>query len=115
MRILIIGAGPVGARVLRQLQKNPELTVITVDAQENPYAVEQGIINQIDIPEALTPLNLDYIIAQTQPDLILLTQATEDLGLGDAPGMGLMADALRDELVSISEVPMIEVARTASR
>ncbi len=86
-----------------------------MDAQEKPYAVEKGIINQIDIAEALTPLNLDHIIAQTQPDLILLTQATEDLGLGDAPGMGLMADALRDELVSISEVPMIEVARTASR
>ena len=115
MRILVMGAGRVGARVLRQLQKNPDLTVITADARENPYAVEQGIIPDVDIREPLTPLTLDHIIAQVKPDLILMTQATEDLGLGEAPGMGLMADALRDEMVSISEVPMIEVARTTAR
>ena len=115
MRILVIGTGHVGARVLKQLQKNPEITVITADARENPYALEKGIIDHIDIREPLTPLSLEYVLTQADPDLVLLTQAAEDLGLGNAPGMGLMADALRDELMSISEVPMIEVARTVAR
>ena len=111
MRILVIGAGHVGARVLRQLQKNPKLTVITCDPQDDPYAVQQGIIPDVDLREPLTPLNLDHIIGQVQPDLVLLTRATEDLGLGTAPGMDMLSNALRDELAVISEVPMIEVGR----
>lgn len=112
MRILVIGAGRVGACVLRQLQKNPNLTVITVEPRDEPYAVQQGIIPDVDLREPLTPLNLDYIIAQVKPDLILLTRSTEDLGLGAAPGMDQLSSALGEELTVISEVPMIEVART---
>lgn len=115
MRVLVIGAGRVGAQVLRQLQLNPEITIITADARENPQALEQGVIEKVDIREPLTPMNLDYILGRTKPDLVLLTQAVEDLGLGNAPGIGLMADALWDELVSISNVPMIQVARSTSR
>lgn len=111
MRIMVIGAGRVGARVLRQLQKNPNLAVITVDPRDDPYAVQQGIIPDVDIREPLTPLNLDYIVAQVRPDLVLLTRSTEDLGLGTAPGMDLLSSALQEELAVISEVPMIEVGR----
>jgi hypothetical protein len=111
MRILVIGAGRTGACVLRQLQKNPALTVLTADAHERPYAVAQGIIPAVDYRESLTPFTLDHVLAQAQPDLVLLTRAPNDLGLGAAPGMDLFADSLRHELMAISEVPMIEVAR----
>lgn len=37
--------------------------------------------------------------------------ATEDLGLGKAPGGDILADALRDELAAIARVPVIEVER----
>lgn len=40
MRVLVIGAGMVGARVLTQLKKNPCIEVVTVDPRERPYAVE---------------------------------------------------------------------------
>ncbi|MGW8319553.1 MAG: hypothetical protein ACWGPS_09930 [Candidatus Promineifilaceae bacterium] len=112
MRILVAGAGRAGARVLRQLKKNPALTVLTLDGRPQPFAVREGIIAQIDIPETLTPLTLPYVLEQAQPDLILLTTSTEDLGLGQAPGMDVLADSLREELSAISEVPLIEVART---
>jgi nucleoside-diphosphate-sugar epimerase len=111
VRILVIGAGRVGARVLRQLQKNPNLTVITCDPRDDPYAVQQGIVPDVDMREPLTPLNLDHIMNQVQPDLVLLTRATEDLGLGTAPGMDMLTSALQEELAFISEVPMIEVSR----
>jgi nucleoside-diphosphate-sugar epimerase len=111
VRILVIGAGRVGARVLRQLQKNPNLTVITCDPRDDAYAVQQGIIPDVDLREPFTPLNLDHIINQVQPDLVLLTRATEDLGLGTAPGMDMLSSALQEELAVISEVPMIEVGR----
>lgn len=113
MRILVIGAGRTGAEVLRQLQKNPDLTVLTADATERPYAVEQGIIAAVDYLESLTPLTLDYVVAKAQPDLVLLTQAPRDLGIGSALGLDMLADALQDELATISEVPMILVAQTS--
>ena len=112
MRILVVGAGRVGARVLRQLQKNPKLTAITADPNETPYAVQEGIIDKVDIRESLTPLTLDFVVAQSQPDLMILTRTSEDLGLGMAPGTDVLAEALREELAAISEVPVIVVART---
>jgi ketopantoate reductase len=111
MRILVAGAGRVGARVLRQLKKNPELTVITLDPRESPHAVQQGIIQAVDIHEVLTPLTLKYVLDKARPDLILLATSTEDLGLGEVSGLDVLAQSLRDELTAISRVPMIEVAR----
>jgi hypothetical protein len=39
---------------------------------------------------------------------------TEDMGLGKSPGVDILADALRDELVAVAKVPVIEVARGAA-
>lgn len=114
MRILVVGAGQVGAQVLRQLQKNPSLTIITCDPNQEPFAVQKGIIAEIDIQETLTPLTLKYVLTQAEPDLILLASASEDFGLGTAPGVDLMVDSLKRELASISIIPLIEVARTTS-
>lgn len=111
MTVLVIGAGRTGARVLKQLAKNPGIRVLTLDPRENPYAVEQGIIPAVDFRDALTPLTLESILNQAKPDLVLLAASTEDLGLGTAPGMDVFAGALRIELAEIAAVPVIEVAR----
>ncbi|MFN0084458.1 MAG: hypothetical protein ACKVX9_03635 [Blastocatellia bacterium] len=111
MRILVVGAGQIGAKVLQQLKKNPGVTVLTLDPRENPYALEQGIISAVDFRESLTPLNLKYVIEKAKPDLILLARATEDLGMGKALGMDLLAESLSHELGEICELPVIKVAR----
>ena len=112
MRILVVGAGKVGVHVLRQLQKNPSLTIITCDPRQEPFAVQEGIISSVDILETLTPFNLAYVLEQAKPDLILLTRTSADFGLGKAPGMDVMVNSLKMELASISTIPLIEVART---
>lgn len=114
MRILVVGAGKVGSRVLRQLQKNPSLILLTCDPHSEPIAVQEGVIDEVDIQETLTPLTLEYVLAKAEPDLVLLANASEDFGLGTAPGVDVMVDSLRRELGSISMVPLIEVARTSS-
>ncbi|MGD2157257.1 MAG: Gfo/Idh/MocA family oxidoreductase [Anaerolineales bacterium] len=111
MRVLVIGAGRGGASVIRQLQKNPNLSILTVDPRQEPYAVQQGAIERVDIQEVFTPLTLDYILEQAEPDLVLIATSTQDLGLGDAPGMDILAQSLREELAALSEAPVIEVAR----
>lgn len=114
-RILVVGAGRTGARVIAQLRKNPDLEILTADGRDRPYAVEQGVIQQVDYQEALTPLTLEHVVRQAKPDLILLTTTTEDLGLGKAPGMDLLAEALRDELAAVADTPVILVQRAGAR
>lgn len=111
MRVLVVGAGRTGSQVIRQLQKNPDLEIITVDGRDRPYAIEQGHIEAVDYKESLTPLTLEYVVEQARPDLILLTTTTEDLGLGQAPAMDLLADALSQELAAIADTPVVLVKR----
>jgi hypothetical protein len=112
IRVLVIGAGRTGARVIEQLRKNPDIAIVTADPRKKLYAVEQGIIDAVDIREALTPLTLEHVLKKAQPDLVLLAMPTEDLGLGTPPGVDILAGALREELAALSRVPVIEVART---
>lgn len=109
MRVLVVGAGRTGVQVLRQLQKNPNITVLTLDPRDEPEAIREGVITAVDFKETLTPLTLEYVLQQAQPDLVLLTMATEDMGLGRAPGLDLLTGALREELAAIADVPVIEV------
>lgn len=111
--ILVVGAGKTGAEALRQLLKNPSLKIVTLDPRDEPYAVSQGILQNVDFKEAFTPLTLNAIVAEARPDLILLTSTAQDLGLGESAGVDMFSDALRDELATISDVPVIEVARSS--
>ena len=111
MRILVVGAGRVGAKILRQLKKNSRIEVLTVDPRKKPYAMQEGIISHVNFQEALTPFALERVIERAKPDLILVTTTMEDLGLRNAPGIDLFVEALRRELASIVELPVIGVAR----
>lgn len=115
MRILVVGAGPTGSEVLRQLSKNPRLTVLTLDPRENPYAVARRIIPAVDFQEMLTPLTLDSVLQKAKPDLIVLATATSDMGWGSTTGVDMLASAMRDELSTISEVPVIAVSQSSAR
>jgi FlaA1/EpsC-like NDP-sugar epimerase len=111
MRILVIGAGRTGTRVIEQLRKNPAISIITADPREELFAVQQGIIESVDIREVLTPLTLEHVLEKARPDLVLLAMPTEDMGLGAPPGVEILVEALREELAALSRVPIIEVAR----
>jgi nucleoside-diphosphate-sugar epimerase len=114
MTVLVVGAGKTGAEVLRQLLKNPGLRILTLDTRDSPYAIEEGIIRNVDFKEPLTPLSIDSIIKSARPDLVLLTTSPRDMGLGEAAGIDVLSDALQDELATIADVPVIKVARLAS-
>ncbi|HUG36567.1 MAG TPA: NAD-binding protein [Candidatus Limnocylindrales bacterium] len=111
MRVLVIGAGRTGSRVLRQLRKNPAITVITADPRPRLVAVEEGLIADVDIREVLTPLTLDHILETTRPDLVLLAISPGDMGLGQPAGVGILTEALHEEIAALAPVPVIDVAR----
>lgn len=114
MKVLVCGAGENGASVIHQLRKNSQIEIVTLDPRENPFALAEGIIEKIDVKEMLTPLTLDFVIKEVKPDLILLTTELEDLGLGNVAGIEMLSSSMRDELTSISPVPLIQVARLKS-
>lgn len=110
-RVLVVGAGETGSRVVQQLRKSGNIDIIVLDPRPNPAGVESGVIDKVDLTEALTPLTLDYIIDQCHPDLILLASHADDMGLGNVVGMDMLSRSLREELAAISPVPVIEVER----
>ncbi len=55
MRIWLIGAEQAGSEALRQLKKNPAVTVIVSDAIDRPKAVSDGVIAKVDMVENVTP------------------------------------------------------------
>lgn len=115
MIVLLIGAGRVGAKVLLQLQKNPNIIVVTVDPREKPYALEQGIISKVDYRVELTPGDLEEIVEQVKPDLVLVTTSGEVMGRSGVPGLEILVEALREELEATAKVPVIAVSRTGTR
>jgi saccharopine dehydrogenase-like NADP-dependent oxidoreductase len=113
MRVLVIGAGRTGTKVIKQLKKNPAIEIITADPREHLFAVDEDVIDHVDIREILTPLTLDTILQQSRPDIVLLAMPPEDMGLGKAAGIDILAEALHEEIAALSDVPIIEVSRTA--
>lgn len=114
MTVLVVGAGKTGAEVLRQLLKNPKLQIVTLDPRDEPYAVSQGILQNVDFKEVLTPLTLDSVINEAHPDLVLLTGTAEDMGLGDTAGVDVLRAAIDDELATIADVPVVTVSSSAT-
>ncbi len=50
---------------------------------------------------------------QARPDLVLLAMQPEDMGLGKVAGIDILAEALREEIAALANVPVVEVARIA--
>ena len=111
MRVLVVGAGMVGARVLIQLKKNPRIEVVTVDPRDRPYAVEQGIIMDVDYHAELNTVELKETLSKVRPDLVLVTTSKEDMARTGVSGLEVLVTALRNELEATAEVPIIAVAR----
>jgi len=111
MRVLVVGAGLVGAKALLQLRKNPRLKVITVDPRERPPAVEQGILDSVDYRNELSLTGLKEVISREKPDLILVTTSAEDIARTGVPGLDLLVESLRGELEATANVPIIAVSR----
>jgi hypothetical protein len=109
-----VGAGRVGMKVLLQLQKNPDIIVLTVDPRENPLALEQGVIQEVDYRNELTLGKLEEVIEQVKPDLVLVTTSGEDIGYSGFSGLDILVEALRGELEASSNVPIIAVSRTGT-
>ena len=112
MKILVVGAGRIGSKVIKQLEKNTKIKFYTVDPRENPHALEQEIVEKIDFSVDLIPRELIKIINDLRPDLVLVTTSKEDISKTGVQGIDILVDSLNSELESASEYPIISVSRS---
>ncbi len=85
MRVLVVGAGHLGALVISQLRKNKDIEIVVADAHKEPYAVKEKIVGAIDVPVHITPLNFKEVVEHVDPDLVLLARTVEDWEQTDVP------------------------------
>ncbi|MBX3051560.1 MAG: hypothetical protein KF753_08815 [Caldilineaceae bacterium] len=115
MRIWLIGAGQIGTSVLQQLQKNPDITVFVSDPSRSPQAVQEGVIEKVDLTENVTSVNINQLARRIRPDLILLSPAGNDRNLSGLEGGQAMAQALNYEISNRSDYPLIVLSLSNAR
>jgi predicted dinucleotide-binding enzyme len=115
MRIWLIGAGQIGTAILRQLHKNPDITVVVSDPSPSPQAVQEGVIEKVDLVETVTPVSVNRLARRIRPDLILLSPPADDKNLSALEGGQAMAQALHYEISVTSEYPVIILSQSNIR
>lgn len=112
MRVLVVGAGRVGVRVVAQLRKNTRVEIVTLDPRDSPPAVREGVIERVDYKTPLDIVEIVKVIVEVAPDLVLLTTSAADMGTTGSSGLDIFLDALNQELEASVRVPVIAVARS---
>lgn len=107
MRVWLIGAGNIGSVALRQLQKSSSVEIFVSDPSDQPEAVRDGLIEQVDLVENITPVNVNEIARRVRPDLILLSPGIGEQGFGAIEGSKALSEALNYEIIIASEYPCL--------
>jgi hypothetical protein len=107
MRIWLIGADGAACEVLRQIQKNPAITVYVSDPNPRPRAVTDGLLPKVDLIENVTPANVNLLARRIRPDLILIDAGAAHRAMRGVSGGQFFAEALQSEIAAISECPCL--------
>jgi hypothetical protein len=105
MRIWLIGASSNGTEAIKQLQKSSQIDLIVSAASPDPRAVREGVLDQVDFVETVTPVNVDSLARRIRPDLILIDGSASSYR-GRSGGSEL-SQALTYEIAAASEYPCV--------
>jgi hypothetical protein len=93
---------------LRQLQKNDAIEVVVSAGNDQPPIVQEGVIEQVDYVETVTPLNINQLGRRIRPDLILL-DSTAAGSFGRGAGGAALSHALAEETAAASDYPCLVI------
>ena len=109
VKALVVGAGDLGIRVIKQLRKNPGISFVVADYRDNPSAVQKGVIDKVDILEHITPMNIIDIVEACECDIIFLARKAKDWGHGNTI-MATQFIAGLERQLSKFHIPVIPVS-----
>ncbi len=98
MRVLVVGAEKLGAQVMRQLKKIPEMEIVVAERRERPEAVECGVIDKVDVVAHVTSLNFSEVIERTNPDFVILARTVQDWEQTETPMGSEYVEGMEREL-----------------
>ena len=78
MKVLVIGAGHLGCAVIKQLQKVPEIDLVVSDWKKDNEAIKAELIDHIDVPAHITPMNMQEVLEKVGPDIIIIARTPKD-------------------------------------
>ena len=108
MRVLVIGAERLGIKVMKQLKKVEGLEMVVAERRDQPLAVEEGVIEKVDIVAHVTAMNFEDVLAKTSPDLVVLARTVEDWDKADTPMGSEYVAGMERELTKF-DVPVLPV------
>ncbi|UCE90777.1 MAG: hypothetical protein JSV90_04910 [Methanobacteriota archaeon] len=85
MRVLVIGAEKLGAQVIGQLKKIPGVEIVVAERRDRPEAVLNGMIEKVDVVSHVTAMNFGDVLAQTEPDFVVVARTVQDWEKSDTP------------------------------
>ncbi|MEM7534526.1 MAG: hypothetical protein AAF639_20260, partial [Chloroflexota bacterium] len=94
MRVWLIGAGKSGIKALVQLKKDGKTKVFISSPSVRPKAVIDGVIEQVNYVEHVTPLNINLLAKRIRPDLILIDSGAKASHLGRFTGGLALSEAM---------------------
>jgi hypothetical protein len=109
MRALVVGAGSLGIRVIKQLRKNGKIEILVADYREDCQAIREGVIDKVDIMEHLTPLNIIGCCEEVEPDIIFLCREARDWGHHDTVMATQFISGMEKQLAGL-QIPVIPVS-----
>lgn len=109
MRALIVGAGALGIRVIKQLRKNDKFEMVVADYREDCQAVREGVLDKVDVLEHLTPLNIEECCDDVEPDIVFLCREARDWGHHDTVMATQFISGMEKQLARY-RIPVIPVS-----
>ena len=108
LRVLVVGAGRLGAQVIEQLRKNPGIEVVVADPHEKPEALASGVIDKVDLRVHMTALNCAEVVEAVKPDIVFLARTLDDWEKADTPMGTQLVMGMEKELTRAC-VPVLPV------
>lgn len=108
MRVLVIGAECLGVRVIKQLSKVEGIEILVAERRDRPLAVEEGVIEKVDIVAHVTAMNFEDVLAETSPDMVVLARTVEDWDKAETPMGSEYVAGMERELTKF-DVPVLPV------
>ena len=115
IQALVIGAGKVALGLVEQLVKNPRfhITWAGEELEDDKYMMmeDDSVVRVIKLDKAATPLTMNKLIDNHQPDIVFLCQRNQEAStVGNTFASGNLEREMLGESANVGDAPVITVS-----
>lgn len=114
IQALVIGPGGIGLSVIAQLEKNSRFAVTLAGRDVADLADQvdryECLVRTVDLEKTTSPMTLNTIIEELEPDIVFLCQRGSEWNLEDKIASSNLERSMLDESLRIGDAPIITVS-----